>query len=177
MGKKKSRPVEEVNGNPNMSPMIDCCFLLLIFFVVNATALTVSKDPSINMPSAVSCSELKDANGCIVVNIFADAEKMAPNALKKYQQTYKRSDVVWGVADSTDPSGSRGFSMEETQGLTDYISKQKEFYKNKNLDEKAIRIYLRGDMDAPWERTAAAIRCAAAAGVSNMVFGTLPARN
>lgn len=157
--------------------MIDCCFLLLIFFVVNATALTVSKDPSINMPSAVSCSELKDANGCIVVNIFADPEKMAPNALKKYQQTYKRSGVIWGVADSTDPSGSRGFTMDETQGLTDYITKQKEFYKNKNLEEKAIRIYLRGDMDAPWERTAAAIRCAAAAGVSNMVFGTLPARN
>lgn len=176
MGKKKNRQVDDVNGNPNMSPMIDCCFLLLIFFVVNATALTVSKDPSVNMPSAVSCSELKDANGCIVVNIFADPDKMSEKAVKKYNETYKRAGVIWGVADSTEASGSKGFTQDESQLLSDYISKQKEFYKAKNMDEKNIRIYLRGDMAAPWERTAGAIRCAAAAGVSNMVFGTLPAR-
>lgn len=157
-----------------MSPMIDCCFLLLIFFVVNATALTVSKDPSVNMPSAVSCSELKDANGCIVVNIFADPEKMSPAAADKYQKTYKRSGVIWGVSDG---DSSKGFTIDEAQLLSDFITKQKEFYKGKNMEDSAIRIYLRGDIDAPWERTAAAIRCAAAAGVSNMVFGTLPARN
>ena len=157
-----------------MSPMIDCCFLLLIFFVVNATAMTVAKDASINMPSAVSCSELKDANGCIVVNIYADPDKMSQKAADKYQQTYGRAGVIWGVSDGTE--SAKGFTIDEAQLLTDYISKQKEFYKNKNLEDKDIRIYLRGDVATPWERTAAAIRCAAAAGVSNMVFGTLPAR-
>lgn len=160
-----------------MSPMIDCCFLLLIFFVVNATALTVSKDPSINMPNAVSCSELKDANGCVVVNIFADPDKMKPKALEKYNKNYKRPGVIWGVSDGSEASGVKGFTKDETQALTDYITKQKEFYKSKKMDEKQIRIYLRGDIDAPWERTAGAIRCAAAAGVTNMVFGALPARN
>lgn len=173
MGKKKSRPVEEVDGSPNMSPMIDCCFLLLIFFVVNATAMTVAKDASISMPSAVSCSDLEDANGCIVVNVYADTDNMPQKAADKYLQTYKRSDVVWGVSDG---ESTKGFSQDEAQLLTDFITKQKEFYKGKNLEDKDIRIYLRGDVATPWERTAAAIRCAAAAGVSNMVFGTLPAR-
>ena len=36
MGKKNARANDEVKGDVNMSPMIDCCFLLLIFFVVNA---------------------------------------------------------------------------------------------------------------------------------------------
>lgn len=171
---KKVRPQEEVKGDVNMSPMIDCCFLLLIFFVVNATALTVSKDPSVNMPSAVSCSELKDANGCIVVNIFADQDKMSQRAKEAYAKNYKKyPGTIWGVSDD---GQSIGFALENTQGLTEYISKQKELMKSRNIDEKLIRIYLRGDADTPWERTAIAIRCAAAAGVTNMVFGTLPAR-
>lgn len=169
---KKVKAQEEVKGDVNMSPMIDCCFLLLIFFVVNATALTVSKDPSVNMPNAVSCSELKDANGCIVVNVFADPEKMSANAQKAYNKTYKPG-TIWGVSDG---SQSYGYSMEEQQALTEYISKQREIMKSRKIDEKLIRIYLRGDADAPWERTATAIRCAAAAEVTNMVFGTLPAR-
>ena len=169
---KKKRAQEEVNANPNMSPMIDCCFLLLILFVVNATALTVSKDPSVNMPSAVSCSELKDANGCVVVNIFTDPEKMSVKAAEKYRQNYPPG-TVWGV---NGDNKTIGFTPDQTHDLTEYISKQKEIYKSRNLEEAKIRIYLRGDIDAPWERTAGAIRCAAAAGVTNIVFGTLPSR-
>lgn len=171
---KKSRPQEEVKGDVNMSPMIDCCFLLLIFFVVNATALTVSKDPSVNMPNAVSCSELKDANGCIVVNVFADPDKMSEKAREAYNKNYKNyPGTIWGVSDE---SKTIGFDQNNTQGLTEYIQKQREIMKSRKIDEKLIRIYLRGDADAPWDRTATAIRCAAAAEVTNMVFGTLPAR-
>lgn len=44
MGKKKANVApEEENGEMDMSPMIDMVFLLLIFFVVNATAITVKK--------------------------------------------------------------------------------------------------------------------------------------
>ncbi len=171
---KKVKPQEEVKGDVNMSPMIDCCFLLLIFFVVNATALTVSKDPSVNMPSAVSCSELKDANGCIVINIFADPDKMPEKARQAYEKNYaKYPGTIWGVSGENQ---TVGFPQDNSQGLTEFITKQKDIMKSRNIDEKLIRIYLRGDADAPWDRTAGAIRCAAAAGVTNMVFGTLPAR-
>lgn len=169
---KKVKPQEEVKGDVNMSPMIDCCFLLLIFFVVNATALTVSKDPSVNMPQAVSCSDLKDANGCIVVNIFADTDKMSANALKQFNQHYP-AGTVFGVSDGTKDTG---YSIDQVQPLTDFITQQKEIMKARHLEDKDIRIYLRGDQDTPWERTATVIRCAAAAGVTNLVFGTLPAR-
>ena len=155
-----------------MSPMIDCCFLLLIFFVVNASQITVSKDPSVKMPAAVSCSELKDAKGCVVVNVFTEPEKMTGNALKKYKENYPPG-TIWGVSDG---SKNIGYAKGQEQQLTEFISKQKEFFKSKNMDEKMIRLYLRGDQDAPWEYSSGAIRCAAAAGVTNIVFGTLPSR-
>lgn len=155
--------------------MIDCCFLLLMFFIVNASQITVSKDPSVNMPNAVSASEMKDANGCIVVNVFADPEIMGAKnakALEKYNKNYAPG-TIWGVADAS--QNSIGFNSGQMQELSDFITKQREAMQGKNIKPEMIRLYLRGDADAPWSRTAGAIQAAAAAGVNNIVFGTLPA--
>lgn len=173
MAKKNARANDEVDGKVNLSPMIDCCFLLLIFFVVNATQITVAKDPSVKMPSAVSCTDLKDANGCIVVNVFPDVEKMSAASQQKFSKNYTPG-TVWGV---TDANGNPiGYNSGQGQDLTDFIKKQVDQMKAKNIDVAKIRIYLRGDQEAPWERSAAAIRCAAFAGVNNIVFGSLPSK-
>ncbi len=176
MAKKRRVPDDGPSGDVDMSPMIDCCFLLLIFFVVNATQLTVSKDPSISMPSAVSCTELKDANGCIVVNVFADVDNMKDDkARAKFLDTYSPT-TVWGTASNGGGGKNVGYEQGQTTELTDYIKTEKESCKARNIEEKDIRLYLRGDKNAPWERSATAIRCAAAAGVNNIVFGTLQAK-
>ena len=155
-----------------MSSMMDACFLLIIFFVVNASQITVAKDPCVQMPNAVTCSEMKDANGCIVVNVFPDVDKMDARIADKFGTMYQPG-VVWSVSDG---AKTIGYAQEQTQDLTDFITKQIEMWKAKNMDPSMIRLYLRGDKDAPWERSATAIRCAAAAGLSNVVFGTLPAK-
>ena len=174
MPKKKARGNDEVDGKVNLSPMIDCCFLLLIFFVVNATQITVAKDPSVKMPSAVSCSELKDANGCIVVNVFPDAEKMNSESLKKFAKNYPPG-TIFGVSDAN--GASIGYNMTQMQDLTDFIKKQKEMLMARpNMTEAKVRLYLRGDQEAQWDRSSAVIRCAAMAGVTNIVFGTLPSK-
>ncbi len=177
MAKKSARSEEEVKAESDPSPMIDCCFLLLMFFIVNAAQITVSKDPSVNMPNAVSASEMKDANGCIVVNVFADPDVMGsknPAALEKFNKTYAPG-TIWGVADSN--QDSIGYNSGQLQELTDFIKQQRESMESKGVKPEMIRLYLRGDADAPWDRSSGAIRAAAAAGVSNIVFGTLPAEN
>ena len=172
MAKKKARVEDETKAELNMSSMMDACFLLIIFFVVNASQITVAKDPCVRMPNAVTCSDMKDAKGCVVVNIFADADKMDAQAAKKFAEKYAPG-TAWGVSDDTK---TIGYAPEQTQDLTDFLKKQVEMWKSKNIEEKMIRLYLRGDKDASWERTASVIRCGAAAGLSNVVFGTLPAR-
>ena len=173
MAKKNARANDEVDGKVNLSPMIDCCFLLLIFFVVNATQITVAKDPSVKMPSAVSCSDLKNANGCIVVNVFSDPEKMHPKSLEKFAKNYQPG-TLWGVSDVN--GNAIGYNSSQAQDLVEFIKNQKELMTSRNIDAAKIRLYLRGDQDAPWERSATAIRCAAMAGVTNIVFGTLPSK-
>lgn len=56
----------------DMSPMIDMVFLLLLFFLVNATAIIVKQDPKVRPPIAVNSRVAKDGTGRIVVNIWGD---------------------------------------------------------------------------------------------------------
>ena len=51
--------------------MIDMVFLLLIFFIVNATAITVKKDPEVEPPTA-SNGITGEAEGRIVINVRED---------------------------------------------------------------------------------------------------------
>lgn len=169
---KKKREQEDVKCELNMSSMMDACFLLIIFFVVNASQITVAKDPCVKMPNAVTCSEMKDANGCVVVNVFPDVEKMDDRTAKKFGENYAPG-TVWSVSDG---AKTIGYNAQQTQDLTDFITKQVEMWKAKNIDPAMMRLYVRGDQKAPWERSATVIRCGAAAGLSNVVFGTLPAK-
>jgi len=56
----------------DMSPMIDMVFLLLIFFLVNATMIIVELDPNVKPPVAENSRIAEDAKGRIVVNIRQD---------------------------------------------------------------------------------------------------------
>ena len=70
---KLKRALEEQGSDAkmDMSPMIDMVFLLLIFFIVNATAITVKTDPQVEPPAA-SNGISGDPDGRIVINIRGD---------------------------------------------------------------------------------------------------------
>jgi biopolymer transport protein ExbD len=69
--KKVSLPSDE-ESKLDMSPMIDMVFLLLIFFIVNATAIIVQTDPKVLPPIAKNSLKQKDGRGRIVVNVRPD---------------------------------------------------------------------------------------------------------
>ena len=56
----------------DMSPMIDMVFLLLIFFIVNATAIIVKTDPEVKPPIAKNAKLQENKEGRIVVNVRND---------------------------------------------------------------------------------------------------------
>jgi biopolymer transport protein ExbD len=58
----------------DMSPMIDMVFLLLIFFLVNATMIIVKMDPEVEPPVAKNSVKAEDGNGRIVINIRQEGE-------------------------------------------------------------------------------------------------------
>lgn len=69
---QKLRAVQSDSGEEcklDLSPMIDMVFLLLIFFLVNASLIIVKIDPKVK-PAVASASEIAlNGNGRIVVNV------------------------------------------------------------------------------------------------------------
>ncbi len=124
----------------DMSPMIDMVFLLLIFFIVNATAIIVGTDPEVLPPVAKNSVKQEDGRGRIVVNVREDGE-------------YTAEDFNVILADESD--------------IFDLVKTEKE-----KIDALGVtpKLHLRGDEEAVFKFSRAAIRAAAAAGVDQVVF-------
>jgi biopolymer transport protein ExbD len=69
---RKAAASEEDEAKVDMSPMIDMVFLLLIFFIVNATAIIVQTDPDVLPPVAKNSKRQEDGRGRIVINVRQD---------------------------------------------------------------------------------------------------------
>jgi biopolymer transport protein ExbD len=125
----------------DMSPMIDMVFLLLIFFIVNATAIIVKTDPDVKPPVATNALRQKDGSGRIVVNV--------------------RNDGSYTPEDYT-------IIMNTEDDIFDYVQKAKD--RNQALAQQS-KLHLRGDKEAVFRYSRTAIRGAARAGVDQVVFG------
>ena len=129
----------------DMSPMIDMVFLLLIFFLVNATMIIVKQDPNVTPPVAVNSIKAADGNGRIVVNIYEDG-------------TFY------------DEGGSaNGRRLDTDEDIFDYIKKAKEEVDNLGY---APKLHLRGDKEAVFKHCRKIIRISAKAGVDQVLFAT-----
>jgi len=124
----------------DMSPMIDMVFLLLIFFIVNATAIIVKTDPKVKPPIAKNAEPQKNADGRIVVNIHDDGQFTAEDF-----KTYLADD----------------------KAIAAYVKKQKQRHEKEAVDSK---LHIRGHKDAVFKHARKAIRAAAGEGVNNVVF-------
>ncbi len=69
---RRSAPGSEDECKLDMSPMIDMVFLLLIFFIVNATAIIVKTDTEVKPPIAKNAQLQVNKEGRIVVNVRND---------------------------------------------------------------------------------------------------------
>ncbi len=132
---------KEQECNLDMSPMIDMVFLLLLFFLVNATAIIVKTDPDVKPPVAANAVKQKDGSGRIVVNVRPDGTFTAED----FNVILPGEDEIYEIVKTQK-------EKNETLGL---ISK----------------LHLRGDKESVFRYSRTAIRGAARAGVNQVVFG------
>ena len=129
----------------DMSPMIDMVFLLLIFFIVNASIVIVKMDKKVKIPIAVHAKKQESKKGRIVINVYGEEHA--------------------GVGRFRDASGDLIFSTDEA--MKEYITKEKE-----KIEERGVvpRIHMRGHRDSLFKYSRRVIRVAAAAGVNEVIF-------
>jgi biopolymer transport protein ExbD len=137
---KASRTPEDEQAKLDMSPMIDMVFLLLIFFIVNATAIIVKTDPDVDPPVAKNSKRQEDGRGRIVINVRQDGTFTGENF-----------NVI--LADDKD--------------IVDLVKREKDKIIPLGIVPK---LHLRGDQEAVFKYSRTAIRAAAEAGVDQVVF-------
>lgn len=148
MSSKKLRATQAGDGEElkvDMSPMIDMVFLLLIFFIVNASIVIVKMDKKVKIPIALNAKKQESKKGRIVINVYGEDEA--------------------GNGRFRDASGDLVFETDDA--MKDFIEKEK----NK-IEERGVvpRIHLRGHKDSMFKYSRRVIRVAAAAGVNEVIF-------
>jgi len=138
---RRASAAPESECKMDMSPMIDMVFLLLIFFIVNATAIIVQTDPKIKPPIAANSKPQKDGSGRIVVNVRDDGTFTAED----FNTILPGEDEIF-----------------------DMVKNMKQRHESLGVVSK---LHLRGDKDAVFRYSRTAIRAAARAGVDQVVFG------
>ncbi len=137
---KATRSPEDEQAKLDMSPMIDMVFLLLIFFIVNATAIIVKTDPEVTPPVAINSKRQEDGRGRIVINVREDGTFTAENF-----------NVI----------------LTTEEDITDLVKREKEKIIPLGIVPK---LHLRGDQAAVFKYSRTAVRGAAQAGVDQVIF-------
>ena len=142
----KLKKQEEPEASVDMTPMIDCVFLLLIFFMVCATMSKVDQTPEVVLPIAPKAAIPEDLRGRGVVNVVP------------------LGTPVGGGATSEDTPFIIYGQLTDESGLMKIIAERR-------ATEPDLRIYMRVDKNAEFKIVKRAIRACANAGIFDIIFG------
>ena len=142
----KLRKPDEPEANVDMTPMIDCVFQLLIFFMVCATMSKADQTPEVVLPIAPKAAIPDNPVGRGVVNIVPLGTPVGDGATS--------ADKPFIIAGQ----------ITDEPGLVAAISERLK-------TEPNLRLYLRVDRNAEFKTVKCAIRACANAGVFDIIFG------
>jgi biopolymer transport protein ExbD len=149
MASKRLRAVNADEGEGlkvDMSPMIDMVFLLLIFFLVNASLVIVKMDKRIEVPIAENSDPQKKKTGRIVINVYGD----------EFSDEGRYRDQL----------GNNPFADDDA--ILEYITEEKE----KMAGTVTPQLHLRGDRNTQFKHARRVIQIAAKAGVDQVIFAS-----
>ena len=148
MSKKKWLVEDEESCSLQMGPMMDCVFLLILYFVSVSTIDMVRISMKVNLPGTHQGIVEKDESGRFIVDIEWDESL--------YEPTFKVGLIV----------------VRDPFNLTPIIEKSAKLSKN-----ASFRVVLRADRRVPYEFTQQVMAAVAAANVPNMLFSTVEKEN
>ena len=131
-------------------PLIDCVFLLLIFFMCSAQMSKVDVTPEVNLPVANKASIPEDPSGRGTINILPLG---TPTSMGEVVSEEKPFMIIGGLVDD--------------EGLEKAVSGLRK-------EEPRTRVYLRVDKNVNFALVRRAISACAKAGVFDVIFATYP---
>ena len=165
MAKKGAGASEHVN--PNLIPMIDIMFLLLLFFMLGAD-MGQRELEEVMLPKAMSMKEDKD-------NKEKDKGRLTINVYHRYEvkcQAYIKNQVCRD--DSHWRTGIKGKDYSEPEKLGGYLKKEADATRGgdpKNPQVSELKVMIRADQSAPYGLAQRAMNTCAKAGIYKVEVG------
>ena len=143
---KRSSDVPE--ARVELVPLIDCVFLLLVFFMCAATMSRVDAPIDVRLPIASNAAEQKEPGQRGTVNVMAAGMHTATGEIA----TPERPFLVFG-------------QLVTEEGLQVAMTEHRK-------SEPNMRLYLRADRSVKFAIVKRAMSACAAAGVQDVIFAT-----
>jgi len=153
--------------NPNLIPMIDIMFLLLLFFMLGAD-MGQRELEEVMLPKASSMKEDKE-------NKEKDKNKLTINVYHRYEvkcQAYLKGQVCRD--DAHWRTGIRGKDYSEPEKLGGYLKKEADATRGtdpKNPQVSELKVQIRADASAPYGLAQRAMNTCAKAGIYKVEVG------
>jgi len=168
---KKKKQVGTGQIDVNMTPMIDCTFQLIIFFILTAQMASQEIAP-VAVPEPFESMAINEVEGGGKLNQMPN--KVTVNIVGPYGEDLKNRNPV----DSGDAIfyqiGDKKIDIGDTERLTTVMKlhldkfKQDEQAKGKKPDNKNFFVEIRGDQDVDYASVAPVMQAAGEAGISKM---------
>ena len=131
----------------DMTPIIDCVFLLLIFFMCAATMAKVDKSAEVTLPVASNAAEQKDPSNRGTVNVLLQGMRAKDGQVASESKPF----MIFG-------------NLQTDEELQRAIETQLKIQPN-------LRLYLRADQRVKFALIRRAMAACANAGVQDIIFG------
>jgi biopolymer transport protein ExbD len=144
----KTKRKSEVELGIDMTPMIDCVFLLLVFFMIAANMSKVDFTPEIKLPVAPKAQVPEDLRNRGTINILPLGAPVPGGEVVSAERPF----LIFGkLADAAE------------------LKEQITAVRAQNPD---LRVYMRIDRDVEFGTVQRAIKACADAGIFDIVFGS-----
>jgi len=163
---------EAEHQNPNLIPMIDIMFLLLLFFMLGAD-MGQRELEEVMLPKASSMKEDKE-------NKEKDKNKLTINVYHRYEVTCASYGEAKGGAirvcrdDAHWRTGIKGKDYSEPEKLGGYLKKEADATRGqdpKNPQVSELKVMIRADKSAPYGLAQRAMNTCAKAGIYKVEVG------
>ncbi|MCB1069385.1 MAG: biopolymer transporter ExbD [Verrucomicrobia bacterium] len=144
----KMKRKQDLEMDVDMTPMIDCVFLLLIFFMCVASMSKVDMTPELELPVAPKAAVPEDLRARGVINILPLGSLTGSGE----EVTEQKPFMVSG-------------SLVDDRGLKAAIGERLKA-------EPELRVYMRIDRNADFKLVRRAIKACAEVGVFDVIFGS-----
>ncbi len=165
----KRRIVGNAAGEVNMTPMIDCTFQLIIFFIL--TAQMASEQAKVVVPEPQVSQAISEEDGTITPG------RVTVNIVSKCGDQEEGRDSLTATQAKFYQVGAEVIPVDEVPRLVQILTEQMARAQQKGIKEKDFYVEIRGDKDVAFGGVEPVLQAAAAAKIKMMSITAIVDKN